>query len=103
MQDVLKADSQTFRRSRIRSSTGRGKRANAGRQALVFGAVPVIFMNARNPMIDLDAFDEDSGHVNAIIDTPKGSRNKFKFDERLGYLSWAAPFRWERYFLSVLA
>jgi inorganic pyrophosphatase len=37
-----------------------------------------------NPMIDLAPFDEDSGHVNAIIDTPKGSRNKFKYDEKLG-------------------
>jgi inorganic pyrophosphatase len=35
-------------------------------------------------MIDLAAFDEDTGHVNAIIDTPKGSRNKFKYDEKLG-------------------
>jgi len=34
-------------------------------------------------MIDLDALDEDSGHVNAIIDTPKGSRNKFKYDEKV--------------------
>jgi len=37
-----------------------------------------------NPLIDLAPFDEESGHVNAIIDTPKGSRNKFKFDEKLG-------------------
>jgi inorganic pyrophosphatase len=35
-------------------------------------------------MVDLEAFDNDSGHVNAIIDTPKGSRNKFKYDERIG-------------------
>jgi inorganic pyrophosphatase len=33
-------------------------------------------------MIDLSALDEESGHVNAIIDTPKGSRNKFKYDEK---------------------
>ena len=33
---------------------------------------------------DLGPFDKESGYVNAIIDTPKGSRNKFKFDERLG-------------------
>jgi inorganic pyrophosphatase len=38
----------------------------------------------RNPMIDLDPFDAESGHVNAIIDTPKGSRNKFQYDEKLG-------------------
>jgi inorganic pyrophosphatase len=35
-------------------------------------------------MIDLPAFDEESGHVNAIIDTPKGSRNKFEYDQKLG-------------------
>jgi inorganic pyrophosphatase len=41
-------------------------------------------MRAWDPMIDLAAFDKVSGHVNAIIDTPKGSRNKFKYDERIG-------------------
>jgi inorganic pyrophosphatase len=35
-----------------------------------------------NPMIDLEPFDEESGTLNVIIDTPKGSRNKFKYDER---------------------
>lgn len=35
-------------------------------------------------MIDLNALNEESGHVNAIIDTPKGSRNKFKYDEKVG-------------------
>lgn len=35
-------------------------------------------------MIELDPLDKDSGHVNAIIDTPKGSRNKFKYDEKIG-------------------
>ena len=34
-------------------------------------------------MIDLETLDEESGAVNAIIDTPKGSRNKFKYDEKL--------------------
>ncbi len=33
-------------------------------------------------MIDLNALDEVSGYANAIIDTPKGSRNKFKYDEK---------------------
>ena len=33
---------------------------------------------------NLGPFDKESGYVNAIIDTPKGSHNKFKFDERLG-------------------
>lgn len=32
-------------------------------------------------MIDLSALDEESGFVNAIVDTPRGSRNKFKYDE----------------------
>lgn len=32
-------------------------------------------------MIDLTPVDE-SGHVNAIIDTPRGSRNKYKYDEK---------------------
>jgi inorganic pyrophosphatase len=35
-----------------------------------------------NPMIDLEPFDEESGTLNVIIDTPKGSRNKFKYDEK---------------------
>lgn len=35
-------------------------------------------------MIDMEAFDKESGQINAIIDTPKGSRNKFKFDEKVG-------------------
>jgi inorganic pyrophosphatase len=36
-----------------------------------------------NP-IALSAFDPDSKELNAIIDTPKRSRNKFKYDERRG-------------------
>lgn len=35
-------------------------------------------------MIDLAPFDEDSGHVNAMVETPKGSRNKFNYDQKLG-------------------
>ena len=35
-------------------------------------------------MIDLKPIDADSGHVNAIIETPQGSRNKFEYDEKLG-------------------
>ena len=35
-------------------------------------------------MISLAALDKESGHLNAIIDTPKGSRTKFKYDEQLG-------------------
>ena len=32
----------------------------------------------------INALDKQSGHLNAIIETPKGSRNKFKYDEQLG-------------------
>jgi len=37
-----------------------------------------------NPFTDLEAFDPESGDLNMIIDTPKGSRNKFKYDEAHG-------------------
>jgi inorganic pyrophosphatase len=37
-----------------------------------------------NPFSRLKAFDPRSGDLNVIIDTPKGSRNKFEFDEELG-------------------
>ncbi len=30
------------------------------------------------------AFDDETGDLNVIIDTPKDSRNKYKFDEKLG-------------------
>ena len=29
-------------------------------------------------------FDDETNELNVIIDTPKGSRNKYKFDEKLG-------------------
>src|SRR6185295_2715875 len=32
----------------------------------------------------LDAFDEVTGDLNVVVETPKGSRNKFKFDEEHG-------------------
>ncbi|HEU4752545.1 MAG TPA: inorganic diphosphatase [Armatimonadota bacterium] len=32
----------------------------------------------------LEAFDPDTGDLNALIDTPKGSRNKYKLDEARG-------------------
>lgn len=32
----------------------------------------------------VNAFDDETGDLNAIIDTPKGSRNKYEFDEKLG-------------------
>jgi len=41
-------------------------------------------MNLAEAMTKLAARDPHSGLVNVIIDTPKGSRNKFKYDEELG-------------------
>ena len=35
-------------------------------------------------LMDLDARDPQSGLVRVIIDTPRGSRKKYKFDEQLG-------------------
>lgn len=32
----------------------------------------------------IPSFDPDSGDLNVIVDTPKGSRNKYSFDEKLG-------------------
>src|SRR3954464_3694051 len=40
--------------------------------------------NGHNPFEDLPAFGENPDDLNAIIDTPKGSRNKYKYDEELG-------------------
>lgn len=39
-------------------------------------------------LINLSPFDKD-GFVNAIVDTPKGSRNKFKFDDQIGIFKLA--------------
>jgi inorganic pyrophosphatase len=33
---------------------------------------------------ELPAVDPESGHLNVVVDTPKGSRNKYKFDEEHG-------------------
>jgi inorganic pyrophosphatase len=37
-----------------------------------------------NPISKLPAIDRESGDLNVIIDTPKGSRNKFSWDEKRG-------------------
>src|SRR5215208_5286440 len=37
-----------------------------------------------SPFARLTAFDAENGDLNVVIDTPKGSRNKFKYDEALG-------------------
>jgi inorganic pyrophosphatase len=36
--------------------------------------------------LDIPARDDESGLVNVVIDTPRGSRNKYKIDEKLGML-----------------
>jgi hypothetical protein len=54
-------------------------------------------------LIKLPAFDKSSGYLNAIVDTPKGSRNKFKYDEDLGLFKLAAALPWATYFLLILA
>ena len=47
--------------------------------------------SVRNPMVDLDAYDDERGHLNVIIETPKGSRNKFQYDEELGVFKLGGP------------
>src|SRR5436190_11771989 len=37
-----------------------------------------------HPLIELPTDDEESSLINAVIDTPKGSRKKYKYDEDLG-------------------
>src|ERR1043166_6141658 len=39
-------------------------------------------MAAMHPISKLPPFDRESGDLNIIIDTPKGSRNKFSWDEK---------------------
>lgn len=38
----------------------------------------------RSPYLRLDAFDSETNQLNVIVETPKGSRNKFKYDEESG-------------------
>jgi inorganic pyrophosphatase len=37
-----------------------------------------------SPFLRLPPFDEDSGDLNIIIETPKGSRNKYRYDIKRG-------------------
>jgi len=36
------------------------------------------------PINEMPPVDPDTGRLNVVVDTPKGSRNKYKFDERQG-------------------
>ncbi|MGI9056562.1 MAG: inorganic diphosphatase [Pyrinomonadaceae bacterium] len=40
--------------------------------------------NSKTPFDNLKPFDEEKGELNVIIETPKGSRNKYAYDEKLG-------------------
>lgn len=40
--------------------------------------------NSGSPFDKIPPFDAESGDLNVIVDTPKGSRNKYEFDEKLG-------------------
>ena len=39
-----------------------------------------------NPLAKLPALDPEDGTLNAVIDTPKGSRNKYEFDPEVGHV-----------------
>ena len=41
-------------------------------------------ISSSTPPIDLRPFSKDSDDLHVIIETPKGSRNKFNYDEKLG-------------------
>jgi len=41
-------------------------------------------MSTPHGLTHLPARNPDTGLVHVIVDTPKGSRNKFKYDEKLG-------------------
>jgi inorganic pyrophosphatase len=40
--------------------------------------------NSSTPFDKLTPFDKESGDLNVVIETPKGSRNKYAYDEKLG-------------------
>jgi inorganic pyrophosphatase len=40
--------------------------------------------NLKSPFPALDAFDGESDELNIVIETPKGSRNKFEYDDKRG-------------------
>jgi hypothetical protein len=41
-------------------------------------------MRTAQELEHLSAREPDSGLVCVVVDTPKGSRNKYKYDEKLG-------------------
>lgn len=41
-----------------------------------------VLTKSRSPYHNLDAFNSDTNQLNVIVDTPKGNRNKFEYDEK---------------------
>src|SRR4051812_23896579 len=60
-------------------------RAGAGRPVLPGGHVMSRKPLSLPPLSRLEAIDPDTGLVNVVIDTPRGSRCKYKFDEAGGF------------------
>ena len=50
----------------------------------LFPLSPMPSRSNRHPSAALPPFDEESGDLNAVVETIKGSRNKFAYDEELG-------------------
>ena len=50
----------------------------------------------------LPAFDVDSGHLHVVIETPKGSRNKFAWDDDLGLFRLKGVLKEGMYFPTIL-
>jgi inorganic pyrophosphatase len=41
-------------------------------------------MSEKSPFDKLPPFDAETGELNVVIETPKGSRNKYAYDDKLG-------------------
>jgi inorganic pyrophosphatase len=55
-------------------------------------------MSLANPS-ELACFAEDGKTINVIVETPKGSRNKFAFDEKRKIFRLKKFYLWEWHFL----
>lgn len=44
----------------------------------------MVTQKIKTPFAELEAFDAESGELNIVIETPKGSRNKYTYDEKRG-------------------
>ena len=50
---------------------------------------------------NVPAFDDETKDSNVIIDTPKNSRNKYKFDEKLGLFKLGGVLAVGHFFRSI--